>query len=109
MLDKESPSFDMLNFLERLNVECLSEHDWQDIITSDGRNLPGNTLPSVASQLLARAFVEIDAAPTAENALKVMPLLQEAMHRNPRDRQNRHYMSVIYRIMGEEEKAKEYL
>ena len=53
--------------------------------------------------------MEIDAAPTAENALKVMPLLQEAMHRKPSDRQNRHYMSVIYRIMGEEEKAKEYL
>ena len=121
-LDKASPSFSMLGFLERLNVECLSARDWQDF-TPKPHPLPSSpsgeaeasgsegsiyTVPSVASQLLARAFVEIEAEPTVDNALKVMPLLQEAMRRNPGSRQNRHYMSVIYRLMGDATNASQY-
>ena len=34
-----------------------------------------------------------------------MPLLEEAMRRRPRDKNNQRYMAVIYRIMGQREKA----
>lgn len=37
--------------------------------------------------------------------LKVMPLLQEAMRRNPRDKHNQRYMAVVYTVMDEREKA----
>lgn len=34
-----------------------------------------------------------------------MPLLQEAMRRNPRDKHNQRYMAVVYTVMDEREKA----
>ena len=107
-LDKESPAFSILDFLALLNVECLSDHDWQCIAPPAADSWPAPPLPSVAQQLLARAFIEIETDPTVDNALKVMPLLQEAMRHNPKDPSNRHCMSVVYHIMGDEKKAEEY-
>ena len=89
MLSKEAESFSMLSFLERYGVEKLTEADWQ----------------GVAHQLLTRAFHEIQQQPTVDNALRVMPLLQEAMRRTPNDKNCRQCMAVVYRIMGEDEKA----
>jgi len=51
---------------------------------------------------LARAFSELEDNPTVDNALKVMPLLQESVRRQPGNKDNKRYMDVIYRIMGEE-------
>ena len=99
---------DILDFLALLNVECLSDHDWQCIAPPAADSWPAPPLPSVAQQLLARAFIEIETDPTVDNALKVMPLLQEAMRHNPKDPSNRHCMSVVYHIMGDEKKAEEY-
>ena len=99
----------MLDFVEQLNVEKLSDEDWKS--------------PSVAQQLLACAFQELQeqmngdvtsqTAPLSHDevlasCLKVMPLLQEAMRRNPRDKYNKHYMAVVYTVMGEHEKASRY-
>lgn len=108
-LDRESPTFSILDFLSQLNVASLSAGDWQSFTPDLPPNGEGRTytIPAVAQWLLARAFIEIEEEPTVENALKAMPLLQEAMRRNPKDKDNRRYMAVVYRIMGDEAKAKE--
>ncbi|MCR4917200.1 MAG: acetyltransferase [Prevotella sp.] len=107
LLDKEIKTFCVLDFVEQLKVEQLSDEDWKSITplpSQTGQASKFNT-PSVAQQLLTCAFHEIQEEPTADNALKVMPLLEEAMRRRPRDKNNQRYMAVIYRIMGQREKA----
>jgi len=110
-LARKSKSFSMLHFVAGLKVEQLRDEDWKTIhppMISDTPTLP---IPSIAQQMLAYAFHEIlgnktggDAA-QVDNALMVMPLLQEAVRRHPHDKYNLRYMAVIYRIMGENNKA----
>lgn len=104
-LDRESPSFSMLSFVEGLKTEQLRDEDWKAIAMPAVQGAPPHPIPSVAQQLLACAFREIEDEPTVDNALKVMPLLQEAVRRNPHDTNIRRYMAVVYRIMGETDKA----
>lgn len=104
-LDRESPSFSMLSFVEGLKVEQLRDEDWKAIATPAVQGAPPHPIPSVAQQLLACAFREIEDEPTVDNALKVMPLLQEAVRRHPHDTNIQRYMAVVYRIMGETDKA----
>jgi len=104
-LDKEIKAFSMLDFLSQLQVEQLSDEDWKTITAPAVSGTPSHPIPSVAQQLLTCAFHEIQEDPTADNALKAMPLLQEAMHRYPRNKNCQRYMEVVYRIMGETEKA----
>lgn len=100
----EEVRFSMLDFVEQINVEQMTNADWTGIMapTVDGK--PSHLIPPVARQLLARAFSELETHPTVDNALKVMPLLQESVRRQPGNNDNKRYMDVIYRIMGEEEK-----
>lgn len=120
MLDKEYKPFCMLDFVEQLKIERLSDEDWKTIVAPAVAGTPGHPIPSVAQQLLTCAFHELQEqmygdfmskkAPLPHDevltsCLKVMPLLQEAMRRNPRDKHNLRYMAVIYTIMGECEKA----
>lgn len=115
-LSEESQSFRMLDFVESLPVEALKDGDWQTGMSQDGKH----QLPSTAQRLLTRAFHEIQVqmygdfmthtAPLSHevvmtSALKVMPLLQEAVRRNPRDKHNQRYMAVVYTIMNERAKA----
>ena len=104
-LDRESPSFSMLSFVEGLKTEQLRDEDWKAIATPAVQGAPPHPIPSVAQQLLACAFREIENEPTVDNALKVMPLLQEAVRRHPHDTNIRRYMAIVYRIMGETDKA----
>ena len=104
-LDKEIKAFSMLDFLSQLQVEQLSDEDWKTITAPAVAGTPSHPIPSVAQQLLTCAFHEIQEDPTADNALKAMPLLQEAMHRYPRNKNCQRYMAVVYRITGETEKA----
>ncbi|MCK8623580.1 tetratricopeptide repeat protein [Prevotella sp. E13-27] len=121
-LDKESKSFCMLDFVEQLKVEKLSDEDWKDLTPCPSPNGEGSkyTIPSVAQQMLTCAFHELQEqmygdfmtkkAPLSHDevmasSLKVMPLLQEAMRRNPRDKHNQRYIAVVYTIMGERDKA----
>ena len=121
-LDKESKSFCMLDFVEQLKVEKLSDEDWKDLTPCPSPNGEGSkyTIPSVAQQMLTCAFHELQEqmygdfmtkkAPLSHDevmasSLKVMPLLQEAMRRNPRDKHNQRYMAVVYTIMGDHDKA----
>lgn len=104
-LDRESKTFSMLSFVEGLKVEQLRDEDWKPVDTPVVQGAPSRHIPSVAQQLLAGAFREISDEPTVDNALKVMPLLQEAVRRHPNDKSLKRYMAVVYRIMGEPDKA----
>ena len=121
-LSEVSSSFRMLDFVESLPVEALADVDWQSLTPAPSPKGEGSKhpIPSTAQRLLTRAFHEIQVqmygdfitrkapAPHDEvvaSSLKVMPLLQEAMRRNPRDKHNQRYMAVVYTIMGEREKA----
>lgn len=104
-LDKEIKDFSMLDFVAQLKVEQLSDDDWKTITAPAVAGSPSHPIPSVAQQLLTCAFHEIQEDPTVDNALKVMPLLQEAMRRHPNDKNNQRHTAVVYRIMGEKDKA----
>ena len=112
-LARESKTFSMLDFVATLQVEQLSDEDWKTITTPAVAGSPAHPIPSVAQQMLTCAFHEIqdDAKTSAEattqvdKALKMMPLLQEAVRRYPRDKNCQRHMAVVYRIMGEREKA----
>ena len=121
-LDHESRSFSMLDFVAQLKVEQLGDEDWKNVVPNPSPNgaVGHYVIPSVAQQLLTCAFHEIQEqmygdfvtkkAPLSHDdvlasSLKVMPLLQEAMRRNPRDKHNQRFMAVVYTIMGEREKA----
>ena len=104
-LDKEIKDFSMLDFVAQLKVEQLSDEDWKTITAPAVDGTPSHPIPSVAQQLLTCAFHEIQENPTVDNALKAMPLLQEAVRRYPRNKNCQRYMAVVYRIMGEKDKA----
>lgn len=104
-LDKEVKAFSMLDFVAQLKVEQLSDEDWKSLTTSAVAGSPSHPIPSIAQQLLTCAFHEIQENPTVDNALKVMPLLQEAMRRHPNDKNNQRHTAMVYRIMGEKDKA----
>lgn len=104
-LDKEIKDFCMLDFVAQLKVEQLSDEDWKTITAPAVDGTPSHPIPSVAQQLLTCAFHEIQENPTVDNALKAMPLLQEAVRRYPRNKNCQRYMAVVYRIMGEKDKA----
>ena len=95
-LSEEVPSFLILDFLEWYGVEQLTADDW--------KNPPQ---PCLAHRLLDRAFAEIREQPTVDNALKAMPLLTEALHRNPEDKQGRMYQDMVKDIIAKAEKAEE--
>jgi len=104
-LDKEMKDFCMLDFVGQLKVEQLSDEDWKTITAPAVDGAPSHPIPSVAQQLLTCAFHEIQEDATVGNALKAMPLLQEAVRRYPRNKNCQRYMAVVYCIMGEKEKA----
>lgn len=101
-----APTF-MLDFVEQIKVEQMSDTDWKGLspLPSPNGKGSGRQLPPVARQLLERAFVELEQCPTIDNALKVMPLLQESVRREPNNQDNRRYMDIIYRIMGKTEQT----
>lgn len=109
LLGQEAPAFSTLNFVQRFGVEHFTEADWRSFVPTpkegepqDKRRFP---LPSVAQRLLTQTFREIRRKPTADNALKVAPLLNEAIRRQPRNKNNQRYMAFIYGILGQQEKA----
>lgn len=87
-LSEEVPTFRMLDFLEQYGVEHLTESDW--------KNPPQ---PSLAQRMLNRAFLELQQQPSVDDALKAMPLLTEALRRNPEDKQGRMYKEIVQGII----------
>ncbi len=103
-LKKAVPTFSILDFLERYSVDQLTDDDWKAVDPKPGTGQ--HPLPSAAQRMLTFAFHEIQMNGDAEHALKVMPLLHEAIRRNPQHVANQRYMAVIYYILGERDKAK---
>lgn len=100
-IKEASQTFRMLDFVERYGMDRLKEEDWRGTTSQEGNH----PLPSTARRMLTCCFHELKANPTVENALKMMPLLQESVRRHPRDKHNLRYMAMVYCIMGEKEKA----
>lgn len=105
----EVPGWSMLDFIEKYGVENLTEADWEVKKPTDDSSTTERKfdLPSTGQRILTHCFHEFQQQPTADNALKMMPLLEEAMRRQPRNKHNRRYMAVIYGLMGNREKAVE--
>jgi tetratricopeptide (TPR) repeat protein len=100
LLSEGAPDFRMLDFLEHYGMENLTEGDWQVATSKDG-----HPLPSTAQRMLTRAFHEIQEQPSEAHALQVMPLLQEALRRSPRHKNNQRCLALIYKVMNQKEKA----
>lgn len=115
VLGKESKSFSVLEYVGQLDVERLTDDDWKSLTpwcavgSADNPSPSGegskHPIPSQVRQLLTHAFHELQETPTPENVQKMMPLLHEALRRNPRDKHCQRYLAVTYRIMGDKEKA----
>lgn len=99
MLSRNTNDFSILDFLSQIPAEQLTSEDWRPLTTTPVNGRPSHTIPSVAQRLLDAAFREIKDNPTVDNALKVMPLLQENMRRNPNNKQGRQYMEVVKDII----------
>lgn len=101
MLDREMPSFCILDFIARLDMARLSPADWTPTALPAVAGSPSRTLPSVVQQLLARGFLELEQSPTVDDALRLIPLLQESFRRDPGNKKNEHYRAFIHRIVDE--------
>lgn len=105
LLANNSKTFSILDFIGQTDLSRLNDDDWISmplVPTAEAEDTP----PYLIGPLLLRcAFNEIENLPTVENALKAMPLLQEAIRRDPWEKSNQHYLAVNYRIMGERNKA----
>ena len=99
-LSDGAQEFSILNFLQKYGVDKFNDDDWKGETSQDG-----HALPSTAQRILTRCFHVIKNQPDADHAIIAMPLLQEAMRRNPRNKNNQRYMAVIYYILGEKDKA----
>lgn len=105
VLGKESKTFSVLEYVGQLDVKQLTDDDWKTIAeTAEGVAL-SHPIPPDVRQLLTHASHELQENSTAENAQKMIPLLQEALRRNPRDKHCQRYLAVAYRTLGEREKA----
>ena len=99
-IDEASAKFSMLDFIDNFGADKLTDGDWEGATSEKGFKLP-----STAQRILTRCFHELREKLTAEQALKMMPLLQATISRNPYNKHNRRYMAVVYSIMGKREKA----
>ena len=105
---KESvPSFGMLDFMKQYGVDRLTDADWQGSMSvpKEGSNERPHPLPSTAQRIMTHCFHELQQRPDVDRAQTALPLLQEAMRRQPRDKHTRRYMAVAYHIIGEDQKA----
>ncbi len=100
LLDENTQDFHILDFLEQYGIENLTDDDWKG-----GKSKEGHPLTSTAQRLLMRAFHEIQDRPTETHALQAMPLLQESLRRSPNNKNNLRCMALVYKIMGQTEKA----
>lgn len=106
-LSDESQNFRMLDFVANYGVEKLTDADWEGGMSTpkEGSGEKPHPLPSTAQRMLTHCFREIQQHPDSNHAQKMLPLLQEALRRTPRNKNNQRYMAVVCRITGEREKA----
>ena len=110
-LSEQAPErFSMIEFMENGGLASLDDADWKaGQVTptpeevAQGRK--GHPLPSTAARLVSAVHRELEANPTPEQALRCVPILQEALRHS---RNNMHFlrlMALIYQITGEKQKA----
>ena len=87
----------VLDYIEAFPLQAV---DWESSVTSRGF-----VIEAIAEKMFDYAFYELQQAPTVDNALLMIPLLQNAMNRNPHNERFRRCMSLIYQVMGEDQKA----
>ncbi len=106
-LKEAVPAFSMLDFMKQYGIDHLTDADWQGgmSVPKEGSGERPHPLPSTAQRIMTQCFHEMQQHPDVDHALAAMPLLQEAMRRQPRDKHTRRYMAVAYRIAGEHGKA----
>lgn len=106
-LKEAMPTYSMLDFVKQYGTHRLTDADWQGSMSvpKEGTNERPHPLPSTAQRIMTHCFHELQQHPDADHAQMAMPLLQEALHRYPRDKHTRRYMAVAYHIMGEDQKA----
>ncbi len=100
-LSRVSSAFSMTGFLSWVKFGELPATFWQ---RGEGE---ARKYPSLAERLLSRAYNELRATPTVDNALRFLPLFQVMMQRLPRSRNTQLYQAKLYNIMGEHDKATE--
>ena len=98
-LAETTNQFSVLDMLEVLH---LGENDWKPTTSKSGW-----TVPALARRMLMHIFVELRQSSSVDDALRVMPLLEEALKRYPDDKANLLHMASIYEIMGDKKKAEE--
>lgn len=98
---KPTARFSMLDFVGELKIEEMRNEEWTAIVAPAVAGNPSHMIPPVAQQMLSIAFQELEAIPTVDNALKVMPLLQESVRRLPHDKSNQQYIAFVKTIIGE--------
>lgn len=106
-LKEAMPNFSLLDFLKQYGIDHLTDADWQGSMSvpKEGTAERPHPLPSTAQRIMTHCFHELQQHPDVDRALMAMPLLQEAMRRQPRDKHTRRYMAVAYRVAGENAKA----
>ena len=108
--DKWPEQFSMIDFMENGGLESLDESDWKpgQVVPTPEEMAQGkkpHPLPSTAARLVSAVHRELEVTPTPEQALRCVPILQEALRHS---RQNMHFlrlMALIYQITGETQKA----
>ena len=108
--EKWPEQFSMIAFLENGGLESLDDADWKPGQVNPtpeeaARGKKSHPLPSTAARLVSAVHHELEASPTPEQALRCVPILQEALRHS---RNNIHFlrlMALIYQITGERQKA----
>ena len=91
--------FSMLDFLTEWGIERLTPADWAPGAAND------HPLPSTAQRLIACVHQELEDTPTPEQALRVVPILQEALRYGRNNMNYLRLMALVHRIGGDREKA----
>ena len=108
--DKWPEQFSVIDFMENGGLESLDAEDWKpaQVVPTPEEIAQGkkpHPLPSTAARLVSAVHRELEDNPTPEQALRCVPLLQEALRHS---RSNMHFlrlMALIYQITGETQKA----
>jgi len=93
-----------VSVLHYLAAFPIMDADWLSQTTQQGF-----LIESVALRLLERILKELQREPTVDNALLAVPFLKQALAHDRRQQTCLYCMALVYRIMGEEEKAEAVL
>lgn len=108
--EKWPEQFSMIDFMENGGLESLDAEDWKpgQVVPTPEEMAQGkkaHPLPSTAARLVSAVHRELEASPTPEQALRCVPVLQEALRHSRNNMHFQRLMALIYQITGETQKA----